>query len=52
MKKKKNKKESFDDGVKAFKLGKSIHYNPYRNTGAEDSELYTSWSDGHNSCKK
>jgi ribosome modulation factor len=35
--------EAFNHGKKAKESGKSIHYNPYRNTDFSDSELFTSW---------
>lgn len=43
--------KSFDNGYNCAKIGKSIHYNPFRNTKVkEDKEenAYKKWIEGWN----
>lgn len=42
-------KEAFSHGKQMRKIGKSIHYNPYRNTDPSDASLFNAWILGWNS---
>ena len=44
-----NTKQAFDHGQEMKALGKSLSFNPYRNTDLNDSELFSSWVSGWNS---
>lgn len=37
--------KEFNEGIEAFSNGKSVHYNPYRNSMGESRE-YNDWHDG------
>ena len=40
------KKDAYLNGAECRQNNKSIHYNPFRNTGVETSHLYAAWEDG------
>lgn len=41
-----SKQGAYSHGQWCRDLGKSISYNPYRNTPTDDSELYVAWEKG------
>lgn len=43
---------SFIDGMNAYRNGKSIHYNPYRNRDVSHSKAFNDWDDGWKAARK
>lgn len=43
---------SFIDGMNAFRNGKSIHYNPYRNQDVTYNANLSDWEDGYTAAQK
>lgn len=40
--------KAFLEGMEHARMGKSIHYNPYRNHGVESAAENSDWIDGWN----
>lgn len=41
---------AYNNGVQAFRDGKSIHYNPYQNLGDDYNDAESAWLEGYSSA--